>query len=96
MYLGVKAVVAKSFERIHTANLINFGIVPLTFVRPEDYDRVDQGDEIGIPDILSRVGRETLTLVDHTKGIEVALECELSERQRGILLAGGLLGAAGS
>ena len=49
MYLGVKAVLAKSFERIHAANLVNFGILPLTFADPADYDRVDQGDELEIP-----------------------------------------------
>ena len=93
-YLGVVAVVAKSFERIHIDNLANFGIAPLVFVDPSAYDRVDQGDEVAIPELRAALaaGRE-LTLIDRSKGIEVALHCPLSPRQRKILLAGGLLGA---
>jgi len=93
-YLGVVAVVAKSFERIHIDNLANFGIAPLVFVDPVAYDQVEQGDEIAIPELRAALaaGRE-LTLIDRSKGIEVALHCPLSPRQREILLAGGLLGA---
>jgi aconitate hydratase len=93
-YLGVVAVVAKSFERIHIDNLANFGIAPLVFVDPTAYDQIGQGDEVTIPELRAALsdGRE-LTLVDHSKEIEVALHCPLSARQRKILLAGGLLGA---
>jgi len=97
MYLGVKAVIAKSLERIHTANLINFGIIPLTFADEADYDKVDQGDEIEIPEarkILTEGG--PLKLKNLTKGAEYNLNYDLTERQRGIILAGGLLNYARS
>ncbi len=75
MYLGVKAVVAKSIERIHAANLVNFGILPLTFADPGDYDAIQQGDEVELPDVAARVERgEPLTLVDKTKGTDCRLE----------------------
>jgi aconitate hydratase len=91
-YLGVKVVVAKSFERIHTANLVNFGIAPLTFVDDSAYDHIEQGDEVEIPDLRARLqAGEQLTLVNKTKGNQTQLECALSERQRRILLKGGLL-----
>ncbi len=92
-YLGVVAVIAKSFERIHIDNLANFGIAPLVFADPSAYDRIDQGDEVTIPDLRDALAAgQTLTLIDHSKGIEIALRCPLSPRQRQILLAGGLLG----
>jgi len=94
MYLGVRAVVAVSFERIHTANLINYGLVPLVFAHAADYDRIEQGDEIEIPELHTRLARgELLTLVNRTRGIEIPLACELSARQRNLVLAGGVLGA---
>ena len=93
MHLGVKAVIAKGFERIHVANLINFGIVPLVFVHARDYDRIEQGDRIEIPEVRVRLERgEPLALIDETKGIAIPLRCELSRRQRTVLLAGGVLG----
>jgi aconitate hydratase len=92
MYLGVKAVLAKSLERIHAANLINFGILPLTFADGSDYDRIEQGDEIELPDVRRRLERgEEIMLVDRTQGLELPVVCDLSERQRAILQAGGLL-----
>ena len=92
LYLGIKAVVAKSFARIHVANLINFGIVPLTFANPEDYDRIDEGDALEIAGFAGGVaGAETLILKDTTKGIEIPLVLTATERQRAILGAGGLL-----
>jgi aconitate hydratase len=92
MYLGVKAVLAKSLERIHAANLINFGILPLTFADGDDYSRIEQGDEIELPDVRQRLERgEEIVLVDKTQGLEFSVVCDLSERQRAILLAGGLL-----
>ena len=92
LYLGIRAVIAKSFARIHMANLINFGIVPLTFADPDDYDRLDEGDTLRIADFRGAVGsRDTVMLTDDTTGREVLLRLDFTERQREILLAGGLL-----
>ncbi|MBD3263909.1 MAG: aconitate hydratase [Candidatus Omnitrophica bacterium] len=92
MYLGVKAVIAKSFERIHSANLINFGILPLTFVEKRDYENIDTADSLQIKDILKDLdsGRD-LTLVNKTKGCSLRLRVALSPRQKEIVKAGGLL-----
>ena len=92
MYLGVRAVIAKSFERIHAANLINFGILPLTFANEADYDSVGADDKIEINDIKAslQAGKD-LVLKDTTNGKTVALKYALSARQRDILLAGGML-----
>lgn len=87
-YLGVKAVIVKSFARIHLANLINFGIVPLTFVNPEDYDRIDKLDELEI-EIGSLYGK--CMLHNRTKGISMELTHTLSELDAEILKAGGKL-----
>ena len=91
MYLGIKAVVTKSFARIHAANLINAGIVPLTFKDPADYDLLTQGDDLQIKDIYAGMDSGTLTLTDRTSGKEIALVCDFTERQKAILKAGGLL-----
>lgn len=92
MFLGVKAVIAKSFERIHAANLVNFGIVPLTFKSESDYDGIDIGDEIVIPGIRRLLAKnERLVVRNQTKGAEFEVRYELSERQCDIILAGGLL-----
>ena len=92
MYLGVKAVIAKSFERIHIANLINFGIVPLTFKDEADYDKIAPGDAVEIPDVRGRIERgANVVLVNKTQGAEIPLEYNFSDRQRDILLAGGTL-----
>ena len=92
LYLGVKAVIAKSFARIHVANLINFGIIPMTLENPEDYDKINQGDEISIEGFANGVASaERLTLVDKTTNVSVNLKLALTERQRKILSAGGLL-----
>jgi aconitate hydratase len=92
MYLGIRAVIAKSFERIHAANLINFGILPLTFTNETDYDAIGANDKIEINDIKAslQAGKD-LVLKDTTKGRTVALKYSLSARQRDILLAGGML-----
>ena len=92
LYLGVKAVVAKSFARIHVANLINFGIVPMTLVCEADYDKFSEGDElsiVGFADAIS--GADEVTLVNKTTGAAAALSLNLTARQRSILAAGGLL-----
>jgi aconitate hydratase len=92
MFLGVKAVIAKSFERIHTANLINFGIIPLTFKTETDYDEIDSGDEIQIPNIRKVLSKnEPLIVKNLTKKKDFEVNYDLSERQREILLAGGML-----
>ncbi|MFH0799498.1 MAG: aconitate hydratase [Pseudomonadota bacterium] len=92
MYLNVKAVLAKSFERIHAANLVNFGIVPLTFDDPADYDRINQGDRLAAADFRKELEKgNTLTLTDAAGNIKIVCKANLSERQRKIVLAGGLL-----
>ncbi|MBN2389174.1 MAG: aconitate hydratase [Anaerolineae bacterium] len=97
MYLGVKAVIAKSFERIHIANLINFGIVPFTFVDPADYDRIQPGDELVIPNIREILGENSLISVENrTQGVEISVQVNLSDRQVKMLLAGGLLNTVSS
>lgn len=93
LYLGVKAVVVKSFARIHRANLINAGILPLTFVNEADYDSISEGDELSLPNVRQLIadGKEELILVNKTNGKEIPVQCELSDRTRDIILAGGLL-----
>ncbi|MBQ8979522.1 MAG: aconitate hydratase, partial [Oscillospiraceae bacterium] len=93
LYLGVKAVLVKSFARIHRANLINAGILPLTFVNEADYDRIDEGDELALMNVRRNIedGVTELTLTDRTKGIDIPVLCELSGRTKDIILAGGLL-----
>ena len=92
LYLGIKAVIAKSFARIHVANLINFGIVPLTFENPQDYEKLGEGDALEITGFASGVAKESrLILKDLTNGAEIPLCLNATERQRAILGAGGLL-----
>lgn len=92
LYLGVKAVLVKSFARIHRANLINAGILPLTFVNPDDYDKIDQGDELMIENVRAKVENgEPIVVKNVTKGVEIPVDCDLTERTRDIILAGGLL-----
>ena len=92
MFLGVKAVIAKSFERIHSANLINFGIIPLTFKSETDYDIIDSGDEIQILNVGETITKnQKLTAENITKKNDFEVNYELTERQRNILLSGGML-----
>jgi aconitate hydratase len=91
LYLGVKAVIAKSFARIHVANLINFGILPLTLDDPNDYDRIAEGDTIEIDGFASAIASEDFVTLKTDTGATVRLALTLTDRQRGILLAGGLL-----
>ncbi len=92
LYLGIKAVIAKSFARIHVANLINFGIVPMTLENPCDYEKINEGDALSIEGFASKIASaDSLVLVDKTTGVSVPLKLNLTERQRKILLAGGLL-----
>ena len=93
LYLGIKAVLVKSFARIHRANLINAGILPLTFVNEADYDKISQGDEIAIENVRADIeaGKTQLTVKNKTTGDEIAVLCELTGRTKDIILAGGLL-----
>ena len=93
LYLGVKAVLVKNFARIHRANLINAGILPLTFVNEADYEKIAQGDELELADVRKHIenGETTLTLVNKTTGVEIPVLCELTGRTKDIILAGGLL-----
>ena len=93
LYLGIRAVIAKSFARIHQANLINNGIMPLTFQNEIDYDDIDMMDELALPGIRAEIeaGKETFTLRNVTKGHDYPVLLSLTERQRGMILCGGLL-----
>jgi aconitate hydratase len=90
MYLGVKAVITKSFARIHLANLINFGILPLTFVSESDYDRLEQGDELELD--VSGLNGKNLKLKNKTKGVDIDVKHPLIGRDIEIIKAGGSLG----
>jgi len=92
MFLGVKAVLVKSIERIHFANLVNFGIVPMTFERVGDYDAIEAGDRLtmsGLRDWVASGGRGVVR--NETRGRDIPVKLSLTERERGIVLAGGLL-----
>ena len=91
MYLGVKAVVAKSFARIHTANLINAGILPLTFVNEKDYDELNQDDDLVLTNVFASLESGDFTLLDQTTGKEYKLKGQFTPRQQGILKAGSML-----
>ena len=92
LYLGVKAVITKSFARIHCANLINAGILPLNFVNPDDYDKISQGDELTLVDVKNAIINDSpLTLKNNTKNESYELKYDLSDRQKDIIIAGGLL-----
>ena len=92
LYLGVKAVIVKSFARIHMANLINAGIVPLTFVNEADYDKINQLDELKIDNLKEAVmNADTVKVTDVTKGFDFEVKLDFSQRQRDMLVAGGLL-----
>lgn len=92
LYLGVKAVITKSFARIHVANLINSGIVPMTFADEADYDRIDQMDKLKIENIGKQIAEGNIVKVQNvTKGYEFTVNVDLSERQKQMIYAGGLL-----
>ena len=90
LYLGVRAVIVKSFARIHMANLINAGIMPLMFKNPDDYDRIEQGDVFEINNVFEGLDKGVLVMKSAGKSIE--LVCDFSERQKEMLKSGGLLG----
>ncbi|NLY66019.1 MAG: aconitate hydratase [Tissierellia bacterium] len=91
LYLGIKAVLAKSFARIHKQNLINNGILPLTFSKEEDYDRIDPYDELIIENVLTQLDKDTIMVKNITKNEDYTLLLDITERQRNILKSGGLL-----
>ena len=92
LYLGIKGVIAKSFARIHVANLINFGIVPMTLENEADYDKLSEADEIAIEGFAEAIrGGDGVTLTLKKSGESIPLRLTLTERQRAILLAGGML-----
>lgn len=91
MYLGVRAVITKSFARIHVANLINAGIMPLTFKNPDEYDKLNQSDKLTLTNVFAGMDSGEIMLKDETTGDEIPLVCSFTERQKAILKAGGLL-----
>jgi len=95
MYLGIQAVIAKSFARIHRSNLINFGILPLVFGNPDDYDKIEQGDRLSIRDVKgSMAGEQKYDVEVPSKGITIRCTSNLNEREREIISTGGLLSYA--
>ncbi|HIR03981.1 MAG TPA: aconitate hydratase [Candidatus Scatovicinus merdipullorum] len=92
LYLGVQAVLVKSFARIHRSNLINAGILPLTFADEADYDAISQGDVLSMPDVKDCIENgKDIVITNQTTGKKIVAECPLTERTRAIILAGGLL-----
>ena len=91
MFLGVKAVIAKSMARIHKNNLINHGIVPMVFADPADYDKLELSDELSIPNFREQIKTKRVTVVDKTKGISFDAVLELSDDEVGVILEGGQL-----
>jgi len=91
MYLGIKAVIAKSFARIHYANLVNFGIIPFVFANESDYEMLSQGDTIEIKDIKAQIKAGNTIRATLGTGKELILRHSLTPRQVDIIIAGGLL-----
>lgn len=91
MYLGVRVVITKSFARIHVANLINAGIMPLTFKNADDYDKLNQGDKLSLTNVFDGMDKGEIELKDETTGETFTLCCSFTDRQKAILKAGGLL-----
>ena len=91
LYLGVRAVITKSFARIHVANLINAGIMPLTFKNPDDYDKLNQGDALELNNVYAGMDSGEIILTNKTTGENYTLCCNFTERQKAILKAGSLL-----
>ncbi|MBR5922856.1 MAG: aconitate hydratase [Clostridia bacterium] len=94
MYLGVRAVIAKSFARIHAANLINSGILPLTFKNADDYGKINEGDTLSLSGVFDGMDKGEIQLKNQTNGAEITLTCAFTVRQKNILKSGGLLAFA--
>ena len=86
MYLGIRCVIAKSFARIHIANLINAGILPLTFANPDDYDALQQDSKLKFRNLKDGIAAGKVIMVDETTGKEIVLQGEFTQRQQQILL----------
>jgi len=91
MYLGIRCVIAKSFARIHIANLINAGILPLTFANPDDYNCLNQGSQLVFKNLKDGIATGKVIMTDKSTGKEIFLTGEFTQRQQDILLCGGLL-----
>jgi aconitate hydratase len=91
MYLGVKAVIAKSIARIHKGNLINHGIIPMIFEDPKDYDKLDQGDELEVENLLDQIPTRRVLIKDKTKNVTFYAKLELTENEAEVVLSGGQL-----
>jgi aconitate hydratase len=96
LYLGVRIVIAKSFARIHIANLINAGIMPVTFENADDYEKVAQGDMLSIDNVWDGMDSGCMTLKNETTGAKIPLVCSFTQRQKDILKAGSLLAFTGT
>lgn len=94
-YLGIRVKLAKSFARIHKANLINFGILPLTFENPEDYESIKRGDKIILKDVRKKIENGDTIIPANIGDKEISLKLDVTKRQRAILLSGGLINYAG-
>ena len=91
MYLGVKAVIAKSIARIHKGNLVNHGIIPMLFADPSDYDKIDQEDELEFNNLLDQIPTRKVTVTDKTKGFDFEVNLDLSDNEVEVVLSGGQL-----
>ena len=92
MYLGVKGVIVKSFARIHRANLVNFGLLPMIFENPADYDKIDLGDKLKIENLRKSIqSGKIIEIKNLTKNSKFTVKHDMTEREVNIMLAGGLL-----
>ena len=91
MYLGVKCVIAKSIARIHKGNLVNHGIIPMLFDDPAAYDRIDQGDELEINNLLDQIPTRKVLVANKTKGFTFSVNLDLSDNEVEVVLSGGQL-----
>jgi aconitate hydratase len=91
MYLGVKAVLAKSFARIHKANLVNFGLLPMSFENPDDYEKMDEGDELELSDLKESLKAGRIAIQNRSKNMVIYGNISLSKREKEVILAGGRL-----
>jgi len=92
MFLGIQAVIAKSFARIHRSNLINFGILPLLFRNAEDAEKIERGDRLGMKDLKNTVtGSQSYHIYNMTKDYTFEVHSQLNEREKEIIISGGLL-----
>ena len=91
MYLGVKAVIAKSIARIHKGNLVNHGVIPMLFEDPADYDRLDQNDELEFTDLLDQIPTRSILIKDKTKDFTFRARLDLTDNEIAVVLSGGQL-----